>query len=70
MIVSLMQFYQTLKGQSSLNTRPGTCTTHHLIWTLFSYTPVKYFLTNSVETRTDPDQLVCQKPASLDLCCF
>ena len=31
---------------------------------------VKYFLTNSVETRTDPDQLVCHKPASLDLCCF
>ena len=24
----------------------------------------------SVETRTDPDQLVCHKTASLDLCCF
>ena len=24
----------------------------------------------SVETRTDPDQLVFYKPASLDLCCF
>ena len=53
-----------------VNTKPGICTTHHLIGTLFSYIPVKIFLTNSVETRTDPDQLVCQKPASLDLCCF
>ena len=49
MIVSLMQFYQTFKGQSStelnmrVNTRPGTCTTHHLIGTLFSYIPVKIF---------------------------
>ena len=31
---------------------------------------IKYFLTNSVETRTDPDQLLCHKPASLDLCWF
>ena len=31
---------------------------------------IKYFLTNNVETRADPDQLVCHKPASLDLCCF
>ena len=51
-----------------VNTSPGICTTHHLIETLFSYIPVKnIFLTNSVETRTDPDQLVCQKPAGLNL---
>ena len=30
----------------------------------------KYFRTNSVETRMDPDQLVCQKQANLDLYCF
>ena len=30
----------------------------------------KYFRTNSVETRMDPGQLVCQKQASLDLYCF
>ena len=55
--------FDTLKGQSSteINTSPGICTTHHLIETLFSYIPVKnIFLTNSLETRTDPDQLVSE----------
>ena len=31
------------------------------------YSSKNIFLTNSVETRTDRDQLVCQKPAGLDL---
>ena len=50
-----------------VNTRPGTYTTHHFIGTLFSYIPVKKNVTNSVETRMDPDQLVCIKTRQ-DIC--
>ena len=49
MIDSLIQFYQAIKDNLLLeanvhvNTKPGICTTHHLIGTLLSYIPVKIF---------------------------
>ena len=49
MIDSLMQFYQAIKEvfywseNVHVNTKPGICTTHHLIGTMFSYIPVRIF---------------------------
>ena len=49
MIVSLLQFYHTLKGQSSNEVKhAGTCTTQHLIGKLHSKIPAKLFSYKSV----------------------